>query len=53
MNGVDHLRALTRKYSHRYFPSRTRVEIHLSGEWRVAPNTQVGTGVPCLGVWET
>ncbi len=32
MNGVDHIHALTRKYSYRRFPSRFGVETHLSGE---------------------
>ncbi len=47
MNRVDHIRALTRKYSYRRFPSRSGVETHLSGErwflpilglnWRYTP----------------
>ncbi len=30
MSVVDHIRALTRKYSYRRFPSRSDLEIHLS-----------------------
>ncbi len=32
MSGVDHIRALTRQYGYRRFPSRSGVEIHLWGE---------------------
>ncbi len=32
MSGVDHIRALTRQYGYRCFPSRSSVEIHLPGE---------------------
>ncbi len=41
MSGVDHIRALTRQYSYRCFPSRSDLEIHLSGERWVAPKTRV------------
>ncbi len=41
MSGEDHIRALTRKDSYRRFLSRSGVEIHLSGERWVFPNTQV------------
>ncbi len=41
MSGDDHIRALTRQYSYRRFLSRSGVEIHLSGERWVPPNTQV------------
>ncbi len=41
MSGVDHIRALTREYSYRRFPSRPGIEIHLPGERRVSPNTRV------------
>ncbi len=53
MSEVDHIRALTRQYSYRCFPSRSDLEIHLSGKRWVAPKTRGGTGVTCLGVWET
>ncbi len=53
MSGVDHIRALTRQYSCRCFPSRSDLEVHLSGERWVAPQNSGGTGVTCLGVWET
>ncbi len=29
MSGADHIRALTRQYGYRCFPSRSSVEIHL------------------------
>ncbi len=32
MSGVDRIRALTRQYGYRRFPSRSSVEIHLWGE---------------------
>ncbi len=41
MSGVNHIRALTRQYSYRRFPFRSGVEIHLSGERRVYPDTRV------------
>ncbi len=42
MSGEDQIRALTRQYSYRGFPFRSGVEIHLSGERRVYPDTRVG-----------
>ncbi len=41
MSGVDNIRALTRQYSCRYFPSRSDLEVHLSGERWAAPQTRV------------
>ncbi len=41
MSGEDQIRALTRQYSYRRFPFRSGVEIHLSGERRVYPDTRV------------
>ncbi len=41
MSGEDQIRALTRKDSYRRFLSRSGVEIHLSGERWVSPDTQV------------
>ncbi len=41
MSGVDHIRALTRQYGYRRFPSRSSVEIHLWGERWVSPNTRL------------
>ena len=41
MSGIDHIRALTRQYRYRCFPFRSGVEIHLSGERRVYPDTRV------------
>ncbi len=37
MSGVGYIRTLTRQYSYRYFPSRSGLDIHLSGERWVAP----------------
>ncbi len=41
MSGEDQIRALTSQYSYRRFPFRSGVEIHLSGERRVSPDTRV------------
>ncbi len=41
MSGEDQIRALTRQYNYRRFPFRSGVEIHLSGERRVYPDTLV------------
>ena len=37
MSGVDHIRALTRRYSYWCFPFQSGVEIHLSGARWVVP----------------
>ncbi len=41
MSGEDQIRALTRQYSYRRFPFQSGVEIHLSGERRVYPDTRL------------
>ncbi len=48
MSGVGHIRALTRRYSYRYLPSRSGVEIHLSGERRVSPKSRVEPALHAL-----
>ncbi len=49
MSGVDHIHALTGQYSCRCFPSRSDLEIHLSGERWVAPETS--PDYSWTGVW--
>ncbi len=48
MNGEDHIRTLTRQYSYRHFPFWSGVEIHLSGERRVSPDTRVEQALHAL-----